>query len=287
MALDSKVYFGWKNLMSIMDLDAVPSGNLDANYPYENIRSEIRGRVARFDMTGDLIINLEGSVSDASTVSSNMFVFQGHNLPADATVKLVLYSDVARTTSVYNSGPLPVYLTIPWGEMIAGVDQWGGEYTEDSNLQAIYSLSFDPIEYKAYRIQIETASSFTNDLISVDKVWLGQGWTPTDNIDISSRFGIEDTSRRTKMGSGGQRTDVFAALRTMETSFKYMSDSDRAIMTRLASISNMGGDVVIMADPTAVGYERIVSAAIFQRDNDFNYQQNTIGNNLAIKWREN
>lgn len=285
MALDSKIYIGWHNRLTDYTLSS--SLAAESSYPLTNMLNQTKGEPTRWDMSSTTSTAI--TFSSATAYAANNFMLKGHNMPSDATVRLRLWQDAGQSgTLLYDSTATVIYLIIPWGEMIAGIDPWGNYYDPDTNLDPVFSLGFDTVNFKSGQIDISNPTP-TNNLLEIDKMALFFGWTPTYNFEHGATSVIEDSTRLYETSAGGFLPSNFPARRKMEIDFTAMSDQDRSLLTHiLVERTTKANDLYIVANPNATGVSKYMHTSIFKRANDAQFTQTSYNlNDYALTLREN
>ncbi len=285
MALDSKIYIGWHNRLTDYTLSSTLAA--ETAYPLTNMLNQTKGEPTRWNMSATTSTAI--TFSSATAYAANNFMLKGHNMPSDATVRLRLWADAGQSgTLLYDSTATAIYLTIPWGEMIAGIDPWGNYYDPDSNLDPVFSLGFDIVEFKSGQIDISNPTP-TNDILEIDKLALFYGWTPAYNYEHGATTSIEDSTKLYETSSGGFLPSNFPARRKMEIDFTAMSDQDRSLLTHiLVERTTKANDLYIVANPNATGVSKYLHTSIFKRANDASFTQTSYNlNDYPLTLREN
>lgn len=260
---------------------------VESNFPLTNMLNQNKGEPTRWDMSSTTSTAI--TFSSATAYAGNAFMIKGHNMPSDATVRVRLYAGESQTgTLLYDSTATAIYLIIPWGEMIAGIDPWGNYYDPQSNLDTVFSVGFDTVEFKSAQIDIANPTP-TNGILEIDKMALFFAWTPTYNFENGATTVIEDSTIMNQTVAGGFRPSNFPARRRMDINFSYMSDQDRSLLSHiLVERTTKANDLYIIANPNATGVSKYLHTSIFKREGDSEFTQTEYNfNDYALILREN
>jgi len=285
MALDNKIYIGWHNRLTDYTLSSTLAA--DSSYPLTNMLNQTKGEPTRWDMSSTTSTAI--TFSSASAYAGNNFMLKGHNMPSDATIRVRLWDGTGQSgTLVYDSTATSVAQIIPWGEMVAGIDPWGEYYGSTSNLDAVFHLGFDIVEFKSGQIDINNPTP-TNNICEIDKMVLFYGWTPTYNFEHGAITTVEDNTELYEMVSGGFRPSNFPSKRAMDIDFSAMSDEDRSqIMRILVDNSNKANDIYIVANPNETGMSKFLNTSVYKRVINSGYTQTAYNlNDYSLVLREN
>lgn len=216
-------------------LSSVPA--VSAGLPVENIKTPWRSRVMRSDPAVCLPVEDGSALKLTQAILGNLatgdvadgFAIIRHNMTGMDTARLELYDGENQTGSlVYDSGEQPVSALIPMGAWVAGVNFYGETYSKD--LDTIYSLWFEPVAYRSWRV---TLSSYDNlyGYLQVGMLYIGKSISPEYNFSWGASLTWEDGHSLVRTEGGSLMTEGgHARRRELALSLDNMSDLDRNLM---------------------------------------------------------
>lgn len=286
--LPKRFHIGWHNDLDDLTLSSVPAAT--PAHPVERLRDPMKGRPARWSM-GAGTLQISGTTSSDDRAATGLLI-KGHNIAGDATVRLRLYNGEAGTGDVvYDSDDHPgagaMHTLKGWGEMVAGIDPWGGAFDGDSGLDPVFALTWPTVRYQSFRLDIAVPNP-VNGVVEIDKLALFLAWSPPYGYERGDTTAVDDASEHVETRAGGIRTIEGPIRRRLDLDFAYMNDIPRNILMDILVRARKSGDLYIIGNPSWTGYSKFMSSSIFRRDNDASYQ--TIvhnGSNLALRLREN
>ena len=263
MSLTNKIHIGFQNDLGGKTL--VSDRTVDAAFPIENLTNQEKGSPARWDASAFTTLQLR--YTSATAYKANGFFLKGHNLTEDATIQVILHADENYSGTESDTGALTVKHAIPWGEMIAGIDQWAGHYDDASKLDTIFTAAFDGFEYKSVTINISEPNP-VNDIVELDKIALCYMWSPNVSVKMGVVKAIEELMDEvTITRAGGIFVDELPRRRSMSVVFGAQSDSGFSQLFHILEKTGMGSDLYVMLNPNSTGFEKYVTGSFFRRTN--------------------
>ena len=175
--------------------------------------------------------------------------------------------------------------TIPFGSVISGIDGMGGYFEAEGNSKPHFSTWFESVNYKSLRIDIAAPTS-TDDLLSIDKIWLGFAYCPEYGISYGYTSSQVDKSQHQRKPGGGLETVEDFSYRALAVDFQGLKNSERHVLRNILDRSRKGGDLLLTLDPNDTNSRNYETTSIYRRksDNGFRaayYDGNTLG--LAVE----
>lgn len=178
---------------------------LEATLPVENLKTLARSDVARSTSTAsqDILGNF------AASSSCSCFVLWRHNLTADATIRLRLYSAADQGGSLlYDSMAVPAMLADPFGALMGGYDPLGGAAMGDwQEMPRASALYFSPVEALSFKLTISDASN-PDGYTQASRMMLGACLEPSQGADYGPELQWVDDSVQARSAAGTLRTPV-------------------------------------------------------------------------------
>lgn len=210
-------------------LSASPA--LASTLPVDNLKTLARSEVARSTSTAsqDILGNL------AASASCTCFVLWRHNLTADATIRLRLYSAADQGgTELYDSTAVPALMADPFGALLGSGDGMG-EWQQMAQASVLYFL---PVSALSFKLTIADASN-PDGYFQASRLMLGAYWEPSQGADYGPEFQWIDDSVQARSAAGTLRTPVpRGPVRQVTLSLSSLS---RADATALAAIAGRVG----------------------------------------------
>jgi len=278
VAVVDRIHIGWS---SYVPGDTIASDRTaETQYPIANMQNSSPNSPTVFDLTGQTVMVLTNSNTVSEDRTATCVAVHNHNLPIDTTIKLELFSLTGQGGStVYDSGAVNVHKSIPFGSVIAGVDGFGSYFIEGSQLKTHFSILFTDVVFRSWRITITNSAGFTNNTISIDKLWLSFAWNPDINPSYGMRSTLLDASEHQKKPGGGVETISREVVRSIQMQFKQMENAQRHTIRHILERAKMGGDLFISADPNNAISLNFEMTSIFRRTNSMTFAHTFFDNN--------
>lgn len=285
MSVPDQFHISWQNDIASYTLAA--DATVETAYPLTNAQSQGANEPAVLDMTGETAVAITGS--SATTRTATCFAMHNHTAPDGTTVRLRLYAGEGQTgTVMYDSTATDVMHNIPFGSIIAGIDAIEGNFEDEGQMKAHFSLWFESVEYKSFQVDIANAGGFTNDLLQIDKLWLGFAYCPTYGPEHGwGATQLDDSIHQRKPG-GGMDTVPGISRRVLNLDFKMLENSERHVLRHILDRAKKGGDLLITMDPNDTKSQNYETTSIYRRTSDMTFVSEFFnGNSFAISVEEN
>lgn len=287
MSVPDQFHISWRNDIASYTMEA--DVTVEDAYPLTNCQNPHANEWTVFDMTGETTVVITGS--SATERSATCFAMHNHDAPDGTTVRLELFPNESQGgTATYDSTATDVMHNVAFGELIAGYDPIEGNYEDTGHLKTHFSLWFETVTYKSWRITITNATGFTNDALKIDKLWLGFAWYPPYGIDHGGESTIIDDSEHTRKKGGGMETVEDCLRRSLRVQFNPAS-LENVTRNRLRFVfdqAKMGGDLLVTLDPNNARSQNYETTSIYRRTNAVSFVSAFYnGNEHAIALEEN
>lgn len=239
MAAPSKLLFCVNNAM---DTPCVLSSSpaFVSTLPLTHAQLPSRGRIARSTSAVQQVINFHWN---GSAYYFNFFLVNRHNLEPAATYRLQLFSDMAKTTVVYDSrvanGGVNDYYAIQaamLGELQWGVDPLGAGIF-DAFLGHKYSLLyFDRVLAVAGTLTINDTGN-SSGYVEFSRLFGGEYIELLYNPD-SAKFSWQEDTTQSRSDGGSLRSDGKITYRTASLAVNWLDPSQRV---KVADMSRYAG----------------------------------------------
>jgi hypothetical protein len=282
MSVRDVFHLSVKNWAASFTLSA--DATVETAYPLSNCLNQISDMPAVIDMTSETSVTIQGT--GATDYVANCLCLWNHNIPADATVQLLLYPNASYAGTPYDSTALEAHSTIPWGGFMAA-DPWSDKYESISNLKRQFIHFFDAFTFKSFKVVI-SGGTWENDTVSLDKLWLGPAYAFDLGPSYGAVFSIKDPSIHTRKPSGGIETVELPAYRSMNLDFNNVPDAEQVLAGNLLDYARKGGDVFASADPNNARGMAFRRSGIFRRMTDLDFVAAYFnGSSLGLALEEN
>lgn len=218
--------------------------------PVTNLQLSPRGKISRF--TGLATQDIDGTLPSSRLVSG--FVLYRHNLTTSATCRLRLYSDVAMTTLIYDTGAFVALPGKALGELDWGIDPLGASVFTGWG-EAFTQLWFTPIKIRAFKITLTDAGN-PDGYIDVGRLFLGPFLEPLINIEFGTlQLGWSEGSTQTRTGGGSLRTDSSPAgpYRCLTMSLNGLNEGERSRFVDFQRTTGLRKDFFVSVFPEQGG----------------------------------
>ena len=261
MSVPDRFHISWQNDIAAFTLASDVAA--ETAYPLTNMQNPNANEFTVIDMTADSAVVLTGSSSTLRTATS--FSIHNHTMPSDNTARLELFDGETQSgTTVYDSTVTAIAHTIPWGSIIAGIDAVGGHFEDEGNIKSHFSLWFDSVEYKSFRITISAPTS-TDNLLRIDKLWLGFAFCPQYGPEFNHQSTQMDPSEHDRKPGSGMETVEDHSYREMAFEFNGVANSERHVLRHILDKAKKGGDLLITNDPNDAKSQNYEMTSIFRR----------------------
>jgi len=214
-----------------------------AGFSIENTQDTQRSRVWRSVSGADQYV--EGTYDDGISRTASFFSFFRHRCHG-GNVRLVLYSDVAYSSSVYDSGALPIINLTPTDGAAWGFDAYGGSGTDPYLTDTPYWKYFTPTAHKSFRIYFTgNVGTYGYSYWQVCRFFLGNYFEPAFTAQYGAQINVVSQSDRNRSRGGSLRTNIGPRWRTMQMDLIRVPESDRAAWLDIATRMGTDRDFVL------------------------------------------
>lgn len=277
MSLPDKFHISWKNLAAEVKSSSgaytavtlASTVAAETAYPLTNCQNANANEKAVIDMTGETTVSITDTDSPDVARAINCASAHNHDFPDGTTLRLRIYPEINQGgTAVYDSTATATDHDIPWGSVIAGLDGVEGNFEEEGHMKPHFSLWFEAVEGKSFQIDIANASGFTNDQLSIDKLWLGFAYAPDDGPVFGYGSELADDSEHQQKPGGGMETVEHDVRRSLALEFKGVKNSERHVLRHILDKAKKGGDLLITMDPNDTKSMNYELTSIYRRMNN-------------------
>lgn len=221
-----------------------------ATLPVTNLQDPTRARLWRSTSTAAQTIN--GSWAASYSVSG--FALVRHNLSPNATLRLIVYSGANQTGAVlYDSGAVAIGTMIGWGDLVWGIDPWGGANQFVNWAYAFTTLWMTSVvSARSFALTL-TDPSNPDGYIQASRLFLGRYFEPLINMNFGLTMSWEESSKQQRTDGGTLRTDSFDPFRRWTCSLANLAESERAQLIEIVRRIGMRDDLFISFFPGAGG----------------------------------
>lgn len=285
MAVRDVFHISWQNDIASYTLAA--DATVETAYPLTNCQNSTANMPAVFDMTAETEVAITGS--SATTRTATCFAVHNHTCPDETTVRLRLYAGETQTgTVVYDSTATDVMHNIPFGSIIAGIDAIEGNFEDSGHMKTHFSLWFDSVQYKSFKIDIANAGGFTSNALSIDKLWLGFAYAADYGPERGFVSTLIDDSEHQRKPGGGMETVAGDVRRSLNLQFKGVTSAERHVLRRILDVAKMGGDLLATMDPNDLLSMNYETTSIYRRVSQASFANAYYnGNELGLSVEEN
>ncbi len=265
MSVPDRFHISWQNDIAAYTLAA--DVTVETAYPLTNCQNKFANRWTVLDMTGETTVAVTGS--SATERAATCFAVHNHNCSDGTTIRLRLYPDESQGgTAVYDSGEQDVMHNVPFGSIIAGIDAIEGNFEDIDHMKTHFSLWFETVEYKSFRIDITNASGFTDDALRIDKLWLGFAYCPAYGPARGFGSALIDDSEHQRKPGGGMETVQGDVRRSLSLQFGFVQNSERHVLRNILDRAKKGGDLLLTMDPNDAQSYNYETTSIYRRTSD-------------------
>lgn len=268
----------------------------ESAYPLTNLQNQNANEWATFDMTAQTALVITDLNSADEWRAANCFAIHNHDFPDGTTVRLQLYDAINQGgTEVYDSTATDVMHNIPFASLIAGQDAIEGNFEDEGQMKTHFSLWFDdpnsaeaPVEYKSFKVTITNAAGFTDNVLKMDKLWLGWAYCPQYGPSRGANNTLVEDSEHQRKPGGGMDTVEGDVRRSMRLQFRAVPDAEEQTLTHQLDKAKMGGDVLATLDPNDARGKKYKNTSIFRRLSEQSWDDAFYnGNEFGIALEEN
>lgn len=239
-----------KNWTDEATITAVP--DMIATLPATNLQTQYREQVAR--SSGVAVPQVLYLALPRQCLFSGATLYRS-NLSAYATWRVQIYSDVAYSVQVYDSGTVNGSSPKTLGELLWGIDPLGAGLWTDVGY-AVADLWFTRVAGQSVKVTISDPTNAAGYLEAARLV-MGDYFDFTYAPSIGSGLRMIDTTTFARSDGGSIRAERGFSYRELSLQFRFMAAVDRDRLTALLLDRGLTRDVYASVFPGVGGvYER-------------------------------
>lgn len=267
MAVSDSLNLSWKN--DIGEYTIASDVAAETKYPLTNMQNNIANEPTAIDMTGETSVMF--TFSSATERSAGAVAIHGHNCVDGTTVHWKLYPNESLGGTPLDLGAQSITHNIPLGVVIAGYDAIEGDYEAAGRLKTHWSKCFPNERYKSASCEIANPAGFPDDVLLIDKMWIGFSIA----FDIGPDWGFEtvqeDGSEHIRKPGGGVETVQREVRRVLRFKVSGTANSERQVSRHTFDRATKSGDLLIIMDPNNVMSLNYEISSIYKRTSDTSY----------------
>lgn len=247
---DDHVFFGFNNLI---DRSQLSGGSWLENLPLANLKNRTLARVARSTSAAPSATWFDIAAPVDQTWRALAFV--NHNLSLSARYRVRASTTPTFASTTYNSGWLDVWPAVYSEDELLweAVNWWEGTYTEDDRQGYIWTLIHRlPVSTTSPYVRVEFDDQLNpQSCVQIGRPFIGDGWTPSHNIEIGATLGWEDESDVQQAYGGAEFFGEQPRFRVGRVRIENIGD-DEAYRQAFEMMRRVGitGEVLFMWDPS-------------------------------------
>jgi hypothetical protein len=251
-----------------------------ATLPVGNLQDAARARVAR--SVGLPATQYVRGDWPASAACSG-FALWRHNLTGAATLRLKLWAGLGQSgTLLYDSGLVAIGSIVPYGELVYGVDTYGGGVFKDWPLGCVL-LWFNAVSALSFELAISDPAN-TAGYLQACRIFLGQYFSPAKNFNYGAKLRWEDDSTQERTDGNSLRTDSRDPYRIVSFDMAELCEAERASLSEILRMSGKSRDLFVAAFPEVGGTKdrdysfaaKIIQMPDLTGDRPLNYQSELV-----------
>jgi hypothetical protein len=248
------------NRPRVMPVNFFDSATLTSNctpaLPLSNMQVPARDLVWRSSGLGQQIIYGDWGGNARQLSAWGIWPGLGVASLVGANVRVEAYSDVARTTRVYDSTALDVFTFSGgvWGTFLWGGQTWGADSLDRTARLSSIQQWFAPVTVAAFKITITNGGAVDTPYLEARRFWLADYLEAPDFANMGPSNGWMTNSQQVRTMGGSLRTRKRARWRELSFNFDLLNDADRATWADIIYQCELSNEVVfsmLPADPTA------------------------------------
>ncbi len=235
-----------KNAVDAATMSASPT--MLSTMPPSNVQIPARGRVARSSGTAAQQINFTWA---GQGYYLNFLTLMRHNLESGATWRVQLFSDLAWTTQIYDSGTVAAYDYATLGDLDFGVDPLGSGVFDSFLGQKFSVVYFTRVLALSGRVTITDVGNSAG-YVEASRLFAGDYAELLFNPSSAS-MAWEDNTEQSRAAGGSLRSDAGVAYRKMGFAVDFLDASQRAQFADMYRYAGKRQDVFVSLYPGAGG----------------------------------
>jgi len=170
----------------------------------------------------------------------------GHNLSQDATIRIRLYEDAAKTVLTHDTGAVAVWASVYPSDLLLWSDErwWDGKYLADEIKGGRWTRPFFfPLPFRTQAIQVDIVDTANPDgFVQCGLFEVAQGWQVSVNFGYGAEVGFRHRTQSVEAIGGAQYFERRPSPRVFRGSIDYLPE-DEAIALGWEHQRQMGLDV--------------------------------------------
>lgn len=244
MLSTSKVSICWPNRT---DQALLSGGSYSMNLPLVNAKNRVFAKKAR---TADLnTSSTRFSITLDKTRGVGVVAIAAHNMTAQAQWRVVVYADIQRVTTLYDSGLIDVWPGFFQPDQLEWEDNnfWFGEgELDEASMYTALATHFFPDNISAQLVDVFLEDTLNPDnYIQFGRVFLSEVFQPTVNMDFGVQYGHENPSSVETSLSGTEYFDRQRLKRTVQFNLGFLT-REEAFLRLYAMQRDQGIDKEIL-----------------------------------------
>lgn len=228
----------YKNLAK---LTGVAASAAVAGYPASNVLTTDKSETYR---APGKTVTLSGSSATQLTATC---VYLLGNFSPSLAVRVLLWSDVAKTDLVRDTGPVmacrePSVEIADWSPADAA-----SAYAHGGGAKP--RVWFDPTPYRAWEIRLDDTAGNLQGFLEVVHLVLGAHWAPTYDVEGGVELTLHDTAVKMRSAAGSLRYRKGVRYRTMPFPLTALTTSDRREVLKIFRYCGTTGPILVALHP--------------------------------------
>lgn len=241
-----------------IDLATLSGGNWQL--PLTNLQTRFQAEVTRSTDLQESSCVINGAFDRFRYTTA--IALTNHNLSLSATIRMILYGDVAQTKILYDSGVLPVWpryyhtLQLRWHDS----NFWGGKIREEDrkkikrplfvHIPSSQGFASSTKAAVGFKIQINDALN-TDGYVQFGRLFFSEDWTPKFNMIYGASIQWVDNSTVDRAMDGTKWFNKKTPYRQVVFQLKYMKPAE-GVNKALQLTQQVGvtGEVLYIFDPS-------------------------------------
>lgn len=217
--------------------------------PVSNLQDATRTKLWR--STSAAAQAIKGGWDDSYQVAA--FSLVRHNLSPSAKLQFRLWEDAAQSgTLLYDSGEVSIGTVIGWGDLVWGIDPWGGSNIFSGWAYAFTTLWFDEVTARSFQLDL-TDTANPDGYLQASRLVVGPYFEPLINADYGLSMSWEESSTQQRTDGGTLRTDAFDPYRRWSFGLSHLDPDERATLTEIVRKVGLRQDFFLSCFPEAGG----------------------------------
>jgi len=207
-------------------------GSWKSAFPIRMLNRELITAVAR-STTIPSVSDITFDFNLKYNIDIEVFGLVNHNLTSTGTYRFQLFSDIGRTSQVYDSG------TITVGIFFDAIKHKTNCHVMTSSINSLYA-----------RLTLSDPSN-TDGYFELGRVFVGERFYPNRNMTYGMKFGVDDSnSSILESESGIEHFVIYPKKRTVNFSFKHINNEKSIEYSKMQLSDGVIGACLFEFDPS-------------------------------------